>query len=496
MSGTTNASAPNTKFDFVIIGSGPAGIHAAVQAAKLQRKVAIIEKTPEKIGGVWIHTGTLPSKTLREVAEAIHRIKFHVGQVWVDRLVNDISPATLFGRARQVSSQEESHVRRYLNKNQVEVITGTGFLESENSVRVVRHDGSSYIVETEKVLIATGSRPRRPAEIPFDGWRVVDSDEILQLESIPRKMMIYGAGVIGCEYACIFQALGTEVTIYDARGIVMQTLDRGITQELKKIMEQQGVKFCMDHQLDTVTTNSAEAVATFNKGTVTETADIFFFAAGRVSNTDKIGLERLNIKVNDRGALTVNEHFQTSMPNIYAAGDAIGFPALAATSAEQGRHACVHAFGKLDQEFPKVFPIGVYTIPELSAVGKTEEELQKEGIEYVVGKASFTELARGYIRGDNSGMLKLLLCKETQRILGIHCVGADAANLIHTGLAVMMCDGFAQDFVEKIIFNYPTLAEAFRIAAFNGLNKIFTDGIIKAPNRNKTALKIQTERAA
>jgi NAD(P) transhydrogenase len=481
--------------DLAIIGSGPAGIHAAVQAAKLNKKVVVIEKTPERIGGVWIHTGTLPSKTLREVAEAIHRIKFHVGNEWVDRLVNDISPATLFGRASHVCNQEESHVRRYLTKNNVEVVSGTGRLESEHSVRVIPANADPYVIDAQHILIGTGSRPRRPDDIPFDGWRIVDSDEILKLASLPRKLSIYGAGVIGCEYACIFQALGCQVTIFDARGVVMQNLDREITEELKKIMEAQGIRFCMNHTLDKVSGDGANALASFNDGNIVDKADVFFFAAGRVSNTENIGLERLGITCNDRGAIKVNSHFQTNIPSIYAAGDAIGFPALAATSAEQGRHAVCHAFGNVEKQFPSVFPIGVYTIPELSAIGKSEEELIADKVEFVVGRAKFTELARGYIRGDNNGLFKLLICKNTQKILGIHCVGADAANLIHIGLAVMMNDGFAQDFVDRIIFNYPTLAEAFRIAAFNGLNKIFKDGIIAPPNRH-AELNIRKDRAA
>jgi NAD(P) transhydrogenase len=435
MSDATKAKANvRKKYDLAIIGSGPAGIHAAVQAAKLNKRVAVIEKTPQRIGGVWIHTGTLPSKTLREVAEAIRRIKFHVGNEWVERLVNDISPATLFGRATQVCNQEENHVRKYLEKNNVEVLTGAGRLETEHSVRIIPFGQDPYITECEKILIGTGSRPRRPDDIPFDGWRVVDSDEILRLACLPRRLSIFGAGVIGCEYACIFQALGCEVTVFDARNVVMQNLDREITEELKKIMEQQGIKFCMNHNLDRVVAKGANAIATFNNGKVENICDVFFFAAGRVSNTENLGLERLNIQCNDRGAIRVDKNFQTSSPNVYAAGDAIGFPALAATSAEQGRHAVCHAFGNLHKEFPSVFPIGVYTIPELSAIGKSEEELVAEKVDFVVGRAHFTELARGYIRGDNTGLLKLLICKQTQRILGIHCVGADAANLIHIGL--------------------------------------------------------------
>ncbi len=466
------------QYDLLIVGSGPTGIHAAVQAAKLGKKVCIVEKMPGKIGGSWIHTGTLPSKTLRESLEQIHSIRYHVGSKWVDRIIQDLNIGTLFGRAFKVSYLEEELVRKHLASNSVVIAEGYGTIEDRFSVRVVSTKDEPYVLTGRNILIATGSKPRRPNEIPFDGWRVVDSDDVLQLEQVPSSMVIYGAGVIGCEYACIFAALGVKVTMIDSRSRILQYLDLEVANELKKSMEAMGVTFVLDKTLQKVHVKGPQVVVESDDYHIS--VEVFFYAAGRVSTTDKIGLERLGISMNDRGAIEVNEHFQTSLPNIYAAGDAIGPPALAATASQQGRYVACHAFGSSIGAFPSLYPIGVYTIPELSMIGKTEEELKQDNVEYVVGRASYSEIARGYIRGDSFGLLKLLISKKTHEILGIHIVGADACNLIHIGLGYMGKNGHAQDLI-NLIFNYPTLAEGFRIAAFNGLNQIFTDGIIKAP---------------
>ncbi len=470
------------EFDFVVLGSGPAGIHAAVQASKLKKRVCIVEKRPDRIGGCWIHTGTLPSKTLRESLATIQSIHNHVGDAWVSRIIDDMHAGKLFNRANKVSMQEEVLVRKHLENNNIEIISGYGLLESQFSVRVIPANQEPFTIRAEHILIATGSQPRRPTNIPFDGWRVVDSDEIFSLERVPRSLVIYGAGVIGCEYACIFKALGVDVTIADSRARILQYLDSELGLELQRSMETLGVKFVLGENLEQIKI----------KGPVVETkigehffeSDVLFYAAGRDSCTERIGLERLGIAVNDRGAVVVNEHFQTSLGNIYAAGDAIGAPALASTSSHQGRHVACHAFGASLGNFPKEFPIGVYTIPELSMVGRTEEQLKEAGIEYVVGRATYNEIARGYIRGDSHGLLKILVDAKTHKILGIHIVGDDACNLIHIGVAIMLSGGVAQDLVNKIIFNYPTLAEGYRIAGFNALNKLFPDGVIKLPPKD------------
>jgi NAD(P) transhydrogenase len=463
------------RYDLVVIGSGPAGFYGAIQASKMGKKVCIIEKHPKLLGGAWVHWGTLPSKTMRETLAAIQNISFHAGQRWINRILSDLSTTKLHERALTVSRAEESLMHQHLANNNIEVFHGMGHIENSHSVRVVREENDSLVIETDRMLIATGSRPRRPAEIPFDGWRVVDSDEMIHLEQIPSEMLIFGAGVIGCEFACIFAALGVKITLVDARSRIMQTMDKEIAGELQTTMEHLGVRFILDCNFQSLVCDGPRVKVTTTKGPL-ET-DLVFFAAGRVSNTERLGLKKTGIDLNERGAIVVNKFFQTAVPNIYAAGDVIGPPALAATSIMQGRHAVAHAFGVNVGPFPAVFPVGVYTIPELSSVGATEEELQEKKIDYVVGRATYAEVARGYIRGDHHALLKLLVCKKTLAILGVHIVGKDACNLVHIGQAFMLNSGArAQDLVNSMIFNYPTLAEAYKIAALNALNKIFKGG--------------------
>ncbi|MBC7661270.1 MAG: Si-specific NAD(P)(+) transhydrogenase [Chitinophagaceae bacterium] len=454
-------------FDLVVIGSGPAGIQAVLHAAKLGKKVALIEKHPEKLGGAWIHTGTLPSKTMREVLAAIRSVESHVGEAWVTRMVQNLSTKALRERAALASRDEEYIIRRQLDEYRIPIIRGAAYIENPKQVRVNQAGGKSLLLDTQFIMIATGSRPRRPANIPFDGWRVLDSDDVLRLESLPKSMTIWGAGVIACEYACIFQALGVETTIIDSRSHIMQFMDQEIANELKKAMEQLGVTFHLGHELERVEVNGAR-VQTYFKGLTCDT-DVFFFAAGRESCSEQMGLDKLGIPTNDRKTILVNSVFQTAVPNIYAAGDVIGPPALASTSAEQGRIAVCHAFGDTKVRFPEYYPLGVYTIPEMSSVGLTEEELMKTNYSYVVGRARYDQIARGYIRGDSYGLIKILICADSQKILGLHIVGHDAANLVHIGQVAMITKMTIYEFAENVIFNFPTLAEGYKIAAFDAI---------------------------
>ncbi len=467
--------AQHQHYDLIVIGSGPAGINGALQAAKLNKKVAIVEQSPDRLGGAWIHTGTIPSKTMREALAAIQSINYHAGHQWVERIVHNLSSAQLRDRARQVCMAEEDLIRNHIESNHIEVIRGFGRIESANTVRVIPKNQQSFLMTTDYILVATGSRPRRPSHIPFDGWRVIDSDEILTMDALPRSILVFGAGVIGCEYACIFGAIGAETTIVDARPRIMQTLDHEISEELKRSMEGMGIRFKLNTRMSSLKIDGPQVTTHFDDGN-NMTTDVFFFAAGRDSCTSNIGLERVGIKMNERSAILVNEFFQTAVGNIYAAGDAIGPPALAATSSEQGRVAICHAFGSWTKGFPKVYPLGVYTIPEVSSVGQTEEELKESNTPFVVGRASYSEIARGYIRGDHHGLLKLLACPKTLQILGVHIVGADAANLVHIGQCCMLAGMPLDEMVSSVIFNYPTLAEAYRIAAFNALNQVYPDG--------------------
>jgi NAD(P) transhydrogenase len=464
------------EYDLIVIGSGPAGIQAAIQASKLKKSVCIIEKIPNSLGGTWIHTGTLPSKTIRESLDAIHSIRHHAGSEWVQRVIDTLGITKLSERAKKVSFDEETLVRRYLKKNNIEICEGHASFLDRNTIQITQTSNSPETLKAQHFVIASGSRPRRPDHIPFDGSRIVDSNEILNLPSVPRKMLIYGAGVIGCEYACIFAALGVEIILVDSRDRILAISDAEVVKSLEQAMTEMGVKFKLKQELKSVLPGSDKLTIHLSDDIIE--CDVLFFAAGRHCNSENLGLEAIGIQRNDRGAICVNEVFQTSIPHIYAAGDVVGPPALAATSAQQGRFCALHAFATIKGEFPKHFPIGVYTIPELSSVGPTEDELKEKNIDFVVGRAYYHELARGYIKGDHFGILKLLIERKTHKILGIHIMGEDAANLVHIGLAFMLKDGVANDLID-MIFNYPTLAEAYRIAAFNALNKIYPDGRLK-----------------
>ena len=470
-------------YDLAIIGSGPAGVSAAVQAAKLGRRVCIIERNVDNLGGAWIQTGTLPSKTLRELLAMTSSVRVQYGEQWLKHLKDGTTARRLMARAKDVSQRQNQHVRSYLAKNGVIIISGTASLRDANTIEVTKRGSNPQTVQTISVLLASGSSPRRPQNIPFDGWRIVDADEILHLATIPNSIVIYGAGVVGCEYACIFAAMGTETVIADARPQIMTTIDQEIATELQDSMQTVGIEFHLNQKLTAVELSANKVKTTL--GETCHTSDVLFFAAGRIPNSSGLWQEQITVATDSRGYVLVDDNFRTSIANIYAAGDLIGAPALAATSAHQGRVAASNALGLSGLNFPQNYPVGVYTIPELSSVGYSEEQLQDLGIDYVVGRAHYSEIARGYIRGDSHGKLKLLICKNSHKVIGVHIVGDGACELIHIGMVFMHQGCHAQDLLD-IVYNYPTLAEGYKIAAFNGLNKLFADGIIAPPPMSET----------
>ena len=451
------------RYDFVALGSGPAGVAAALQARKLGKSAAIIEKNPHRLGGTRLHYGTIPSKTMREEALGLQYVRSHLP----DGVSVNLSD--LIDRAKAVSRKGEMIIREQLRSNNIDLLPGYGSIISPNRIKIISDSGQEVEIAADYILIATGSTPRRPPEVKFDRKVVVDSDGIWSVKELPRTMSIFGAGIIGSEYACYFASLGVKVTLIDSRPRVMQHLDQEVTHELIAHMQSQGINFVLGQDMKTISNVAGKAVVELEKETI-ET-ELCFFAAGRVSSTSELGLETIGIRMNERGAIIVNDYYQTDVPSIYAAGDSIGPPGLVSTSMEQGRIATENAFAGSKRKLPNLFPIGMFTIPEMSSVGMSEEEVQAAGIDYVVGRARYEEVARGYIRGD-AGLLKLVIEQNSQKILGIHIVGKDAANLLHIGQCFMLADLPFTGLLDSIVFSYPTLAEAYRVAAFNAINKL------------------------
>lgn len=453
-------------YDLVCIGSGPAGQRAAIQAAKLGKRVAIIEKD-RCVGGGCLRDGTVPSKTLREaVLVEQRRVEDDDGLSIAPR--RRVSAHDLLRRVDRVRKAESRVVRDQLQRNGVNVIVGTGSFVDATHVGVETRSGS-HVLETQHVLVAVGSRPALPQGIRAEGPLIL-CDAVLDLNDLPEHLIVIGAGVIGIEYASMFAALGVKVTVVDRRGAPLEFLDSEIRDELVHQLRRRRVGFLGGENVAAVTTEDDLAHVALESGKVV-IGDLALFSIGRQGATDKLGLKAAGLDVDTRGRLTVDEHFRTAVPSIYAAGDVIGFPALAATSAEQGRLAAQHMFGAQSNAMAAHFPIGIYAIPEVSMVGETEESLTQARIPYESGLARFGETARGQIVGDEHGLLKLLFHRETRQLLGAHIVGTNAAELIHTGQAVLALGGGLDYFLDTV-FNYPTFAECYKAAALNAANKL------------------------
>ena len=457
-------------YDLLVIGSGPGGQKAAIAGAKLGKKVAIVDRD-DMVGGVCLNTGTIPSKTLREAVMYLTGMSQRELYGASYRVKQDITISDLLARTRHVIGREVQVVRAQLHRNQVDLLTGTARFLDPHSVAVEgAHRGEHHVVTAEKVVVAVGTRPARPDQVDFDEVRVLDSDEVLSLEEIPSSLVVVGAGVIGIEYASMFAALGTRVTVVEQRERMLDFSDPEIVESLKFHLRDLAVTFRFGEKVVTVDVSETGTVTTLASGKRIPAAAVMY-SAGRQGNTEALDLAKAGLEADRRGRLSVDEHYRTPVEHIYAVGDVIGFPALAATSMDQGRLAAYHAFGEEARELTGLQPIGIYTIPEISYCGATEAELTSSAVPYEVGLARYRELARGSIVGDAYGMLKLLVSPDDGRLLGVHVFGTAATDIVHIGQAVMGCGGTV-DYLVDAVFNYPTLSEAYKVAALDATNKI------------------------
>ena len=456
-------------FDLVVIGCGPAGEKAGAQAAYFGKRVAVIERA-EHPGGSCINTGTVPSKTLRESALYFSGLKQR-GLYGIDySLKENLTVHDFMHHEREVVDMERRRILKNLELHNIELVRGQATFEDPHTVTVSSASGTRRL-RGEFILVSTGSKPHRPGEISFDDVHTFDSDTFLQMDRIPKSLAVIGGGVIGCEYASIFKALGVDVTLVDGRDRLLPFLDNEISERLRDRLAALGMHFWFNER-PIKTENSARGVRlNMKSGKVLET-DTALFAAGRRAAVDGLALEKTGLALNDRGYIPVNENYCTSVPHIYAAGDVIGFPALASTSMEQGRVAVCHAFGlKYKQRVASLLPMGIYTIPEISAAGETEESCKEKKIDYVVGRALYANNARGHIAGDTSGMLKLIFARADKKLLGVSMIGENATELIHIGMMVLDKGLSIDEFIEQV-FNYPTLSETYKYAAYDGLGNL------------------------
>lgn len=457
-------------FDLLVIGSGPGGQKAAIAAAKLGKRVAIVDRH-DMVGGVCVNTGTIPSKTLREAVMYLTGMSQRELYGASYRVKNDITIADLMARTQHVVGREVEVVRAQLMRNHVELIAGSARFVDPHTVAVEgRSRGDRTSVSADIVVIATGTRPARPSQVDFDEARVLDSDEILSLEEVPSSLVVVGAGVIGIEYASMFAALGSRVTVVEKRDNMLDFCDPEIVESLKFHLRDLAVTFRFGEEVTDVAV-AKDATVTSLKSGKRIPAGAVMYSAGRHGQTEALDLATAGLEADDRGRLSVDTHFRTPVEHIYAVGDVIGFPALASTSMDQGRLAAYHAFGEPANELAALQPIGIYTIPEISYCGATEAELTSSAVPYEVGIARYRELARGQIAGDSYGMLKLLVSTEDRTLLGVHVFGTGATDLVHIGQAVMGCGGTV-DYLVDTVFNYPTLSEAYKVAALDATNKI------------------------
>ncbi|HSZ59172.1 MAG TPA: Si-specific NAD(P)(+) transhydrogenase [Tepidisphaeraceae bacterium] len=469
------------RYDLVVIGSGPAGQKAALNSAKLGKRVAIVERATS-VGGVCIHTGTIPSKAMREAV--LHLTGLRERALYGDSYAvkQHITMADLLYRCQHVIKSEVDVIRGQMARNNIAMLFGTASFVDPHTIRVTCGDedpqGAEAIeIKTHHVLIAVGTEPARPADVPFKADKVIDSNELLHLRNLPKSMIVVGGGVIGSEYACMLAAVGVHVTLVESRPRLLEFVDNELADSLQFRMRDMGMRLRLGESVSKIdlVNDHVEAMLASNK---TLRADALMYSIGRQGATDKLNLLAAGLTADNRGRLKVNEFFQTPVSHIYAAGDVIGFPALAATSMEQGRLASCHMFNQPKSEAQTtLFPYGIYTIPEMSMVGQTEQALTEQGVPYDVGIARYREIARGQLISDPQGLLKLLFHPTSRRLLGVHAIGTGATELVHIGQTVMAA-GMPIDYFVESIFNYPTLAECYKVAALDGINRARTSAPI------------------
>jgi NAD(P) transhydrogenase len=455
--------------DLVVIGSGPAGQKAAMQAAKLGKSVVVIEKD-RYLGGASLNSGTIPSKSLR--AAILDLTNFYSRSFYAqEEPSHEISINELNFRLYKVLEEQRERLLKQFTKNHIHIIHGRASFENKKTLYVFDEQGvHTDTVIGQYIIIATGSKPRNPTEIPFDQQKVLDSTRLLDIDHLPNTLIVLGGGIIGAEYASFFAALGTHVTVIDKKEHMLPLLDAEISLHLQQALNKIGLRFIGGRVFEEIIHKKDCVVVKFTDGSE-ESAEMLLYALGRVAQVDELQIEKAGITITERGYIPVNALFQTTVPTIYAVGDVIGEPALASTSMEQGRLAARHAFGAQTHHFPAFYPIGIYTIPEISSCGYTEEQLKGLGFKYEVGRAYYYEIARNQIIGNDPGMFKILFHTDTLDILGIHIIGREATEVIHIGQVAMTFNAKIDYFIDQV-FNYPTYAEGYRIAALNGMNKV------------------------
>jgi len=456
-------------FDLIVIGSGPAGQRAAIQAAKSGQHVALVEKV-HCMGGVCVNTGTIPSKTMREAV--LHLSGYQYQNVYgVNyRVKEKISMADLAFRVQHVIRTEIEVTISQLNRNNIEVLSGYATFLDPHTVRITSALGATE-ARAGQFIIATGTKPAASPKIPINGRTILNSDQILDIQDVPRTLIVVGGGVIGVEYTCMFATLGVRVILIEKRPRLLEFADAEIVEALSYHLRDQRVTMRLNEEVSSVEETPDGAVVAYLESKKRLSGDALLYAVGRQGNVDELALDKAGIEADSRGRIPVDAEYRTSQPHIFAVGDVIGFPSLASVSMEQGRMAAAIAFHRPAHTNPATYPYGIYTIPEISFIGKTEEQLTDEDAPYEVGVAYYREIARGQIRGDTTGRLKIIFHRETREILGIHIIGEGASELLHIGQAVMVLKGTIDYFVDNV-FNYPTLAECYKAAAFNGLNKL------------------------